>query len=63
MSFARPVLLLLLLVALAVWWWRRRRGGSPGARYSDVTLAAQAVRRPWWVMLPPALPLEFDTID
>jgi len=55
MSFARPVLLLLLLVALAVWWWRRRRGGSPGARYSDVTLAAQAVRRPWWVMLPPAL--------
>ncbi|MEP7226199.1 MAG: VWA domain-containing protein [Gemmatimonadales bacterium] len=55
MSFARPWLLLLLLIALAVWWWRRRRGESPAASYSDVTLPAEAVRRPWWVMLPPAL--------
>jgi Ca-activated chloride channel family protein len=55
MTFARPWLLLLLLLALALWWWRRRRGETPAARYSDVTLPAQAVRRPWWVMLPPAL--------
>jgi len=55
MTFARPWLLLLLLLALGFWWWRRRRGESPAARYSDVTLPAEAVRRPWWVMLPPAL--------
>ena len=55
MSFARPWLLLLLLLAFAIWWWRRRRGESPAARYSDVSLPAEAVRRPWWVMLPPAL--------
>ena len=55
MTFARPWLLVLLLLALAIWWWRRRRGESPAARYSDVTLPAAAVRRPWWVMLPPAL--------
>ena len=55
MSFARPWLLVLLLLALAFWWWRRRKGGSPAAKYSDVTLPAEAVRRRWWVMLPPAL--------
>jgi Ca-activated chloride channel homolog len=55
MSFARPWLLLLLLLALALWWWRRRRGESPAAKYSDVSLPAEAVRRRWWVMLPPAL--------
>jgi Ca-activated chloride channel homolog len=55
MSFARPWLLLLLLLALGLWWWRRRRGGGSAARYSDVTLPAEAVRRKWWVMLPPAL--------
>lgn len=55
MTFARPWLLLLLLLALAAWWWRRRRGENPAARYSDVTLPAEAVRRRWWVMLPPAL--------
>ncbi len=55
MSFARPWLLVLLLLALAFWWWRRRKGVSPAAKYSDVTLPAEAVRRRWWVMLPPAL--------
>jgi Ca-activated chloride channel family protein len=55
MSFARPVLLVLLVLALGFWWWRRRNAQTPGARYSDVTLPAEAVRRPWWVMLPPAL--------
>ena len=55
MTFARPWLLLLLLLAFAIWWWRRRRGETPAARYSDVTLPAQAVRRPWWVTLPPGL--------
>ncbi|MDQ3208573.1 MAG: VWA domain-containing protein [Gemmatimonadota bacterium] len=55
MSFARPWLLILLLLALAFWWWRRRTAKSPAARYSDVTLPAEAVRRRWWVMLPPAL--------
>ncbi|MBA3759975.1 MAG: VWA domain-containing protein [Gemmatimonadales bacterium] len=55
MSFARPWLLILLLLALAFWWWRRRKAKSPAARYSDVTLPAEAVRRRWWVMLPPAL--------
>ena len=54
MTFARPWLLLLLL-ALAAWWWMRRRRPAPAARYSDVTLPASAVRRAWWVMLPPAL--------
>ena len=54
MTFARPWLLLLLLV-LALWWWMRRRRATPAARYSDVTLPAQAARRAWWVMLPPAL--------
>jgi Ca-activated chloride channel family protein len=55
MTFARPWLLLLLLMALAFWWWRRRRGESPAARYSDVSLPAEAVRRSWWVMVPPGL--------
>jgi Ca-activated chloride channel family protein len=55
MSFARPWLLVLLLLALAFWWWRRRKGVSPAAKYSDVTLPAEAVRRRWWVALPPAL--------
>ncbi|MEO8088791.1 MAG: VWA domain-containing protein [Gemmatimonadales bacterium] len=55
MSFARPWLLVLLLLALAFWWWRRRKHESPGARYSDITLPAEAVRRRWWVILPPAL--------
>ena len=54
MTFARPWLLLLLL-ALAAWWWMRRRRRAPAARYSDVTLPASAVRRAWWVLLPPAL--------
>lgn len=54
MTFARPWVLLLLLV-LALWWWVRRRRTVPAARYSDVTLPAQAARRAWWVMLPPAL--------
>jgi Ca-activated chloride channel homolog len=53
-SFARPWLLLLLL-ALPVWWWLRRRSTVPAARYSDVTLPAQASRRRWWVRLPPVL--------
>jgi Ca-activated chloride channel family protein len=55
MTFARPFLLVLLLLALAIWWWRRRKGESPAARYSDVTLPAEAVKRRWWVALPPAL--------
>jgi Ca-activated chloride channel family protein len=55
MSFARSWLLVLLLLALAFWWWRRRKGENPAAKYSDVTLPAEAVRRRWWVMLPPAL--------
>jgi Ca-activated chloride channel family protein len=55
MTFARPWLLLLLLLAFALWWWRRRRGERPAAKYSDVTLPAKAVRRRWWVMLPPVL--------
>jgi Ca-activated chloride channel homolog len=55
MTFARPWLLLLLLLAFALWWWRHRRGERPAAKYSDVTLPAEAVRRRWWVMLPPAL--------
>ncbi len=55
MSFARPWLLVLLLLAFAFWWWRRRKGETPAATYSDVTLPAEAVRRRWWVMLPPAL--------
>src|SRR5688500_8849843 len=55
MTFARPWLLLLLLLALPLWWWRGSRAESPAARYSDVPLPAEAVRRPWWVMLPPTL--------
>jgi Ca-activated chloride channel family protein len=55
MTFARPWILLLLLLALGLWWWRRRRRAVPAARYSDVTLPAQAGRRRWWVVLPPAL--------
>jgi Ca-activated chloride channel family protein len=53
-SLARPWLLLLLL-ALPLWWslWRRRE--IPAARYSDVTLPAQANRGRWWVRLPPIL--------
>jgi Ca-activated chloride channel family protein len=54
MSLARPWLLLLLL-ALPAWWWIWRHRESAGARYSDVTLAATASRRRWWVMLPPIL--------
>jgi Ca-activated chloride channel family protein len=54
MTFARPWLLLLLL-ALAAWWWMRRRRPTPAARYSDVSLPASAVRRAWWVVLPPVL--------
>src|SRR4051794_27815051 len=54
MSLARPWLLLLLL-ALPAWWWIWRHRESAGARYSDVTLAATASRRRWWVMLPPVL--------
>ena len=55
MTFARPWILLLLLLALGLWWWLRRRRAVPAARYSDVTLPAQAGRRRWWVVLPPAL--------
>ena len=54
MSLARPWLLLVLL-ALPIWWWLRKRGRAPAARYSDVTLAAEAGRRRWWVVLPPVL--------
>jgi Ca-activated chloride channel homolog len=54
MTFARPWLLLLLL-GFALWWYIRRRHPTPAARYSDVTLPATAVRRAWWVKLPPAL--------
>ncbi len=54
MSFARPWVLLLLL-ALPIWWWLRNRGTIPAARYSDVSLLAQASRRRWWVKLPPIL--------
>ena len=54
MSLARPWLLLLLL-ALPLWWWLRRRREIPAARYSDVTLPAQANRGRWWVSLPPIL--------
>jgi Ca-activated chloride channel homolog len=54
MTFARPWLLLLLL-GFALWWYIRRRHPAPAARYSDVTLPATAVRRAWWVKLPPAL--------
>ena len=54
MTFARPWLLLLLL-GFAVWWWLRRHREAPAARYSDVTMPAAALRRAWWVMLPPAL--------
>jgi len=53
-SLARPWLLLLLL-ALPLWWWFRRRRETPAARYSDVTLPAQANRGRWWVRLPPIL--------
>jgi Ca-activated chloride channel family protein len=53
-SFARPWVLLLLL-ALPIWWWLRHRGTIPAARYSDVSLPAQASRRRWWVKLPPIL--------
>ena len=54
MSLARPWLLLLLL-ALPLWWWLWRRREIPAARYSDVTLPAQANRGRWWVRLPPIL--------
>jgi Ca-activated chloride channel homolog len=54
MSFVRPWVLLLLL-GLALWWWIRRRNNAPAARFSDVTLPAQAASRSWWVMLPPGL--------
>jgi Ca-activated chloride channel family protein len=54
MTFARPWLLLLLLLAFALWWWFRHRRQVPAAQYSDVTLPAEAGRRRWWVMLPPA---------
>lgn len=55
MTFARPWVLLLVVLALVLWWWLRRRRKVPAARYSDVTLPAQAGRRRWWVMLPPML--------
>jgi Ca-activated chloride channel family protein len=55
MTFARLWVLLLLLLALVLWWWLRQRRNVPAARYSDVTLPAEAGRRRWWVMLPPAL--------
>jgi Ca-activated chloride channel homolog len=55
MTFARPWVLLLVLLALTLWWWLRRRRSVPAARYSDVTLPAEASRRRWWVVLPPAL--------
>jgi Ca-activated chloride channel family protein len=54
MSFARPWLLLLLL-ALPIWWWLRTRREIPAAKYSDVSLPANATRRRWWVKLPPIL--------
>ena len=54
MSLARPWLMLLLL-ALPLWWWLRRRREIPAARYSDVSLPAQANRNRWWVRLPPIL--------
>ncbi|HKG32906.1 MAG TPA: VWA domain-containing protein [Gemmatimonadales bacterium] len=54
MSFVRPWVLLLLL-GLALWWWIRRRNSAPAARFSDVTLPAQAASRSWWVTLPPGL--------
>src|SRR4051794_9245684 len=54
MSFVRPWVLLLLL-GLALWWWIRRRHDAPAARFSDVTLPAQAASRSWWVMFPPGL--------
>lgn len=54
MSLARPWLMLLLL-ALPLWWWLRRRREIPAARYSDVSLPAQASRNRWWVRLPPIL--------
>ncbi len=54
MSFVRPWVLLLLL-GLALWWWIRRRNSAPAARFSDVTLPAQAASRSWWVILPPGL--------
>ena len=50
MTFVRPLLLLLLL-ALPAWWWRRRRV-TPGAPYSDVSIALTSSRPPWWVWLP-----------
>ncbi len=54
MIFARPWLLLLLPLAFALWWWVRRRRQVPAAQYSDVRLPAEATRRRWWVILPPA---------
>jgi Ca-activated chloride channel family protein len=53
-TLARPWLLLLLL-ALPLWWWLRHRRVIPGARYSDVSLAAAASRRRWWVAIPTGL--------
>ena len=55
MTFARPWLLLLVPLAFALWWWIRRRRPMPAAQYSDVRLPAEASRRRWWVILPPAL--------
>jgi Ca-activated chloride channel family protein len=54
MTFARPWLLLVLILGFALWWWLRHRRDVPAARYSDVSLPAQAGRRRWWVILPPA---------
>ncbi len=53
MNVARPLILLLLL-ALPLWWWyrRRRRVSVP---FSDVRMAGDAGKPPWWTALPPIL--------
>lgn len=54
MTFARPWLLALLLL-LPLWWWWRSRRATAAAPYSDVSLAAAARIRRWWVHAPVAL--------
>ncbi len=53
MSVARPLVLLLLL-AIPLWWWyrRRRRVSVP---FSDVRMAGEVGKPPWWTALPPIL--------
>ena len=53
MSVARPLVLLLLL-AIPFWWWyrRRRRVSVP---FSDVRMAGEVGKPPWWTALPPIL--------